>query len=167
MCVIRTTSLQPRKMELERCDSTNDGDSEIITNDNSKAITCPLFMDGLPGDFSTNPALAAIASLMNDDGPTTGITNDDDDDITAVTATKKSPTKKVITKRSERTKYKPYNKINRATILTCDEYGSRATATREARQCDQTASDNNSDIENKSRTTTIGEASLFLKMWKL
>lgn len=29
--------------------------------------TCPLFMDGLPNDFASNPQLAALASLMNDD----------------------------------------------------------------------------------------------------
>lgn len=28
---------------------------------------CPLFMDGLPSDFSTNPGLAAIASLLEED----------------------------------------------------------------------------------------------------
>uniref|UniRef100_A0A6V2EVE1 Uncharacterized protein n=1 Tax=Ditylum brightwellii TaxID=49249 RepID=A0A6V2EVE1_9STRA len=28
---------------------------------------CPLFMEGLPKDFSTNPALAALASLLDED----------------------------------------------------------------------------------------------------
>jgi len=28
---------------------------------------CPLFMDGLPTDFSTNPGLAAIASLLDEE----------------------------------------------------------------------------------------------------
>lgn len=36
-----------------------------------ETVFCPLFMDGLPKDFSTNPQLAALVSLMNDD--------DDDD----------------------------------------------------------------------------------------
>eukprot|EP00559_Dactyliosolen_fragilissimus_P009610 CAMPEP_0184866018 /NCGR_PEP_ID=MMETSP0580-20130426/20282_1 /TAXON_ID=1118495 /ORGANISM="Dactyliosolen fragilissimus" /LENGTH=159 /DNA_ID=CAMNT_0027365451 /DNA_START=331 /DNA_END=807 /DNA_ORIENTATION=+ len=30
-------------------------------------ISCPLFMNSLPKDFSTNPALAAIANLLDDD----------------------------------------------------------------------------------------------------
>ena len=34
---------------------------------------CPLFMNGLPSDFSTNPSLAALASLLD---------SDDDDDAT-------------------------------------------------------------------------------------
>jgi hypothetical protein len=39
--------------------------------------TCPLFMDGLPSDFSSNPQLAALASLINDDDDDekTGISN--------------------------------------------------------------------------------------------
>ena len=28
---------------------------------------CPLFMEGLPSDFSSNTALAALASLLDDD----------------------------------------------------------------------------------------------------
>jgi hypothetical protein len=40
--------------------NTNSSDSE-------EEINCPLFMTGLPKDFSTNPGLAAIASLLEDD----------------------------------------------------------------------------------------------------
>ena len=145
-------------MEIEQCDSTNDEDGKNITNDDNKAISCPLFMDGLPSDFSTNPALAAIASLMNDDNPP-AITNDD--------TTKKSLTKKGITKRNERTKYKPYGRSNRQTITTSDECVHETIS--DAPQHDRrTSSSSKSNISNKAgTTTTIGEASLFLKMWKL
>jgi len=41
-----------------------------ITNEEDKEEeTCPLFMEGLPKDFATNPALAAIANLLTDDEP--------------------------------------------------------------------------------------------------
>jgi hypothetical protein len=36
---------------------------------------CPLFMDGLPKDFSSNPQLAALASLINDDDEGNDISN--------------------------------------------------------------------------------------------
>ena len=36
---------------------------------------CPLFMDGLPNDFSSNPQLAALASLINDDDEGSDISN--------------------------------------------------------------------------------------------
>ena len=33
----------------------------------SSSSTCPLFMSGLPSDFASNPSLAAIASLLGDE----------------------------------------------------------------------------------------------------
>lgn len=33
---------------------------------------CPLFMEGLPLDFSSNSGLAALASLLNDDNTQSG-----------------------------------------------------------------------------------------------
>jgi hypothetical protein len=156
-------------MEIEQCDySIDDVDGENISNDDSKAISCPLFMDGLPTDFSTNPALAAIASLMNDNSPIT--TNDDDDDevpipVPVVDASKKSSTKRVITKRHEKTKYNPYAKSNRTTTITSDECIQGTTS--DAQQSNRSTSNSSRDVANKTSTTTIGEASLFLKMWKL
>lgn len=40
------------------------GPVALATDEDEQEITCPLFMDGLPKDFSTNPKLAAIASLL-------------------------------------------------------------------------------------------------------
>ena len=99
-------------MEIDQCDtgSKNDDDTgEASTNDDHKDISCPLFMDGLPLDFSTNPALAAIASLMNEN---------DNDGTPVFASTKKSSTNQAIIKRNERTKYKPYIKSNRKTKAT-------------------------------------------------
>eukprot|EP00535_Pseudo-nitzschia_heimii_P003627 CAMPEP_0197193888 /NCGR_PEP_ID=MMETSP1423-20130617/28191_1 /TAXON_ID=476441 /ORGANISM="Pseudo-nitzschia heimii, Strain UNC1101" /LENGTH=131 /DNA_ID=CAMNT_0042647211 /DNA_START=26 /DNA_END=420 /DNA_ORIENTATION=+ len=52
----------------------NDEDSD------SGSMTLPLFMDGLPKNFATNPQLAAIASFLNDDEDVKE--GDDDKDIT-------------------------------------------------------------------------------------
>eukprot|EP00558_Chaetoceros_sp_UNC1202_P010229 CAMPEP_0197247900 /NCGR_PEP_ID=MMETSP1429-20130617/32555_1 /TAXON_ID=49237 /ORGANISM="Chaetoceros sp., Strain UNC1202" /LENGTH=129 /DNA_ID=CAMNT_0042708947 /DNA_START=86 /DNA_END=472 /DNA_ORIENTATION=- len=61
--------------ELKIAHKKIDGDNGVATSmatddDNeteSDSNLCPLFMDGLPSDFSTNPDLAAIASLIGDD----------------------------------------------------------------------------------------------------
>ena len=37
-------------------------------NDDKEEPFCPLFMEGLPPDFSSNPTLLAIASLLEEDG---------------------------------------------------------------------------------------------------
>ena len=42
-------------------------DDENDESSDSGSMTLPLFMDGLPKNFATNPQLAAIASLLNDD----------------------------------------------------------------------------------------------------
>jgi hypothetical protein len=36
-------------------------------DDDDDDVTCPLFMEGLPSDFSKNPQLAALASLLEED----------------------------------------------------------------------------------------------------
>ena len=147
-------------MEIDQCDtgSKNDDDTgEASTNDDHKDISCPLFMDGLPLDFSTNPALAAIASLMNDN---------DNDGTPVVASTKKPSTNQAIIKRNERTKYKPYIKSNRKTKATPEKCIDDA-ATSNMQVCDKGATNYSRNTREKTSMTTIGEASLFLKMWKL
>ena len=63
---------------LHIMDITHGHSSSINKNDestmNESVIVDPLFMDGLPPDFKTNPGLSAIASLLHSDD------NDDNDD---------------------------------------------------------------------------------------
>jgi hypothetical protein len=47
-------------------DNNNNDDDD---DDDDEAECCPLFMEGLPTDFASNPHLAAIASLLDDDEP--------------------------------------------------------------------------------------------------
>ena len=47
-----------------------DGDTNVSASEETEdpsSCTCPLFMDGLPRDFASNPALAALASLLADE----------------------------------------------------------------------------------------------------
>ena len=153
-------------MEIEHngsdCKNDDNGES-MTTSDDNEAISCPLFMDGLPSDFSTNPALAAIASLMNDDATTTA---DDDENDTKLTTAKKPSMEKIVFKRNEKTKYKPYMKSNRTTKTLAEEDVHETNIN--PQQIDQTSGMSDCiDIKKTSTNTTIGEASLFLKMWKL
>lgn len=58
-----SASVEPKKngetMTASHSEATKPADDENVEN-------CPLFMDGLPSDFSTNPSLAALASLLDD-----------------------------------------------------------------------------------------------------
>jgi hypothetical protein len=48
--------------------TTSSAKTMDITTTEEIEITCPLFMDGLPSNFASNPGLAAMASLMQNDG---------------------------------------------------------------------------------------------------
>jgi hypothetical protein len=53
-------------------------DTDMTPADESDTMTCPLFMEGLPSDFSTNPALAALASLVEEEdvkGPQSSVSS--------------------------------------------------------------------------------------------
>jgi hypothetical protein len=60
---IRSTNSAKHTEALIAMEDKTDDDADKV----EKESTCPLFMDGLPRDFSSNPTLAALASLMNDD----------------------------------------------------------------------------------------------------
>ena len=89
---------------------------------------CPLFMDGLPTDFTSNSALAALASLLEDDVPV---------DSTTKKATDKEESRrisgggKVSGRRKASSRSKPYHNPK------------------------------------KKPSSSIGEAQLFLNMWKI
>jgi hypothetical protein len=51
--------------------------------DDDDDITCPLFMEGLPSDFSKNPQLAALASLLEEED-----SKDDEEEARDVTSKK-------------------------------------------------------------------------------
>lgn len=62
----------------------SDGPNPITIDDDGDDITDPLFMEGLPSDFSKNPQLAALASLLEEDD------KDDDEEARDVTSKKES-----------------------------------------------------------------------------
>lgn len=107
-------------------------DNEILLEDADVTTEWPLFMDGLPIDFPSNPALAALASLLEDDGEHKRMCEALPEHQTSsqvrgggkITSVKSRESRKVA---------KPYLK----------------------------------PPSSKMKDATVGEASLFLKMWKL
>lgn len=129
----------------------SDDDNDALSVHSSSAV-CPLFMEGLPRDFSTNPALAALASLL-DDGNTCADNNTD-------TATKSSSRRqkkeeKIAMKRHHQSrKFRSKSKIKNM----------KHASTSESMGQDNRSNGNSSS---NSSSASIGEASLFLQMWKL
>jgi hypothetical protein len=106
------------------------------SDDESTTITCPLFMEGLPSDFSTSPSLAALASLLDEDD------NDEDCKNIAEGESKVMPKTAPGGGKVRSTK----SRKSRIGRLPYQRLGSKKKHENEA---------------------TIGEAQLFLKMWKL
>ena len=117
-------------MEVEeKVDDGHDDEAEEL---------CPLFMDGLPKDFSTNVHLAALASLMND------AVDEDEPKQKPKSVASNDATHTITTKKGG-------GKVDRRSQVRSKRQGdpySKPAAT-------------------KTQTASLGEAQLFLKMWSL
>ena len=100
-------------------------------DDDDDEVTCPLFMEGLPKDFASNPQLAAIASLLND--------SDHEEE----------PPKKSILLQPQQV------------------VGKRGGGKIRVRKHQPQATTPYQLPKRKPKTSAIGEAHLFLSMWKL
>jgi len=98
---------------------------------------CPLFMDGLPSNFAQNPQLAAIASLLEDDVETA--CQEDE------------------------------SRIRLSTITPCAG-GGKVSRRRQSKICNS-RTHKPYDLKKKKASqqpkASLGEAQLFLSMWKL
>ncbi|CAB9514416.1 expressed unknown protein [Seminavis robusta] len=117
-------------------------DKEYNGADSGEEALCPLFMEGLPRDFASNPQLAAIASLLESDG-------DDDTDVDS------ESNNLPIIQRTETKSCKGGGKAKR-----------QAHSNRSSRS-HKPYSVAKKDSSKKKNAATVGEAQLFLNMWKL
>jgi hypothetical protein len=116
------------------------GTSAAQKEEEDNATTCPLFMDGLPSNFANNKSLAAIASLLNDeeDDYDSKKQNFDKEDSTKLSKVElKSGGGKVQRKSRRKGSSSPYNK------------------------------DKKKVNQDKKAGTSVGEAQLFLNLWKI
>lgn len=140
----------------------SDGDSD------SGSITCPLFMDGLPSNFATNPQLAAIASLM--DGDEDDVREDAKDDDNNDTQEEKNAS-------SQSNKYElshqgrpPYSTQTTTPSTTRPWKPSAKTQNRRRRQRASPyprPHDRNNDKQGTTtKSNSVREITLFMNMWK-
>jgi hypothetical protein len=124
-------------MEVEdKVDETQDEEEEEL---------CPLFMHGLPKDFSTNVHLAALASLMNG-----AVDEDENDDIV------------------DNGKRKPISGASNDTIqsIMTKKGGGKVDRKFQVRSKRQGVP-YSKPATRKIPTASLGEAQLFFNMWSL
>ena len=115
----------------------------MTSSETSDAMTCPLFMDGLPSDFADNHQLAALASLMESDR------DDKDDDGEANEKTSNNDTTDTTLK------------------LPPTKRGGGKLQRPKGRRQRQATPYSLGKKEKPKPSSSMGEAQLFLKMWKL
>ncbi len=115
---------------------------------------CPLFMDGLPSNFKTNPSLAAIASLLNE-------SDEDYDNIKKQIIEEKECNSDGISasKKKMKVELKPGGgKVQRK---QCRRKGGSSSSSPYSKD------GNTKKRKEDKKTASLGEAQLFLNMWKL
>uniref|UniRef100_A0A7S4ALU3 Uncharacterized protein n=1 Tax=Pseudo-nitzschia australis TaxID=44445 RepID=A0A7S4ALU3_9STRA len=125
-----------------------DDDKNDNNSDSDDSTTCPLFMDGLPKKFATNPQLAAIASLLNDEDDY--VVNDNANVDATKSCEKRPDHQHGITARAR-------DGISHCRSTRIQNRRRQQRATPYPRQKNQT---------NKEKNASVGEITLFMNMWK-
>jgi hypothetical protein len=139
-----TTSMN--QSELSKTSTIEKEDARMCedakkTEEEEGTSWCPLFMEGLPTDFASNPQLAAIASLLEED-------DDNDDD-----------------KEGKQHESRDTNNRKQPSVVLGTVGGGKARRTRRRNQSTPYPA---TATETKSKNkTSLGEAQLFLNMWKI
>ena len=148
-------AVEASAMQCRVSDSETKDDNSAAADDEHDALPSsvfaePLFMDGLPADFSTHPTLAALASLMEEDA------DQDHDPIARVDRHEVSDKRFFPT---------------HGDIKILNSGGGRTQRVRgrnvRSRQSAPYPKPSTAGGPTKGTKSTVSEASLFLKMWKI
>eukprot|EP00823_Brevimastigomonas_motovehiculus_P002894 TRINITY_DN1719_c0_g1_i2.p1 TRINITY_DN1719_c0_g1~~TRINITY_DN1719_c0_g1_i2.p1 ORF type:complete len:158 (-),score=72.55 TRINITY_DN1719_c0_g1_i2:323-745(-) len=82
--------------------SVSSSSSSSLTSTSSDPLSLPLFMDSLPSNFSQNPGLLAIASLLPDDNIPKRPSSEKNAAVSKTTVFKKAPSEFQTKERSRR-----------------------------------------------------------------
>lgn len=128
------------------------GSSQPLHHENSSVedSVCPLFMDGLPTNFKTNPSLAAIASLLNE-------SDEDYDNMKKQIIEEKECNSDSISASEKKMKVELKSGGGKVQRKQFRQKGSSPYS----------KDGNTKKRKEDKNTASLGEAQLFLNMWKL
>jgi len=151
-------------MMLEESPEIGEGDTEISSenitcsdnheDDENDTGLCPLFMDKLPRDFATNPHLAAIASLLDEE----------DDEEESENNTNSNEGGHLLSSSIQcSTPIPGGGKVGVSSAKRGKHSGPNSSRTSRSYQPYPAQK----DAKKKPKKASVGEAQLFLNMWKL
>jgi len=148
---------KPASSAREKDNNDDDCGGESDNNSESQTTTiCPLFMDGLPKNFATNPQLAAIASLL-DDTVAEETAEDENNDIEQTTQPNKENEKGGV---AQPRQWKP--STTRGTKSHRNRCRQRIRASPYPRAQDR----KQTTARPAKKETSVGEITLFMNLWK-
>jgi len=130
-----------------------DDDAKASADVTADVEFCPLFMDSLPPNFSSNKALAAIASLMADE-----IVEEKEDSSNSIDKRLNIPTTIPVLSGGGKVSLRQQGK---------HIYKSEKMKPYGLKQFDEKKPRDSSTVTTTLTTTTVSEAQLFMKLWKL
>jgi hypothetical protein len=131
------------KEDARMCEDAKKTDEE----EEDETSWCPLFMEGLPTDFASNPQLAAIASLLEEDDDDDNDDDHDDDE-----------------KEGKQHESRDINNQKQPSMVGTVG-GGKARRTRRRNQ--STPYPATATATKTKKKASLGEAQLFLNMWKI
>jgi hypothetical protein len=151
----------PRKPLTRMNQSMEHHEDSQDQEENDQEMTCPLFMQSLPRDFAHNPSLAALASLLNDDHhdpPVDDVSRGcDGGEVLTVNAVRTAALRSTGAKIRSAKSRSSHRK-------TCHPYTRPESKSKQKQQQPAKSSSSTPPITGRA---SVGEAQLFLKMWKL
>ena len=140
----------------ENQDKEQNGNGETQSDSDSGSMACPLFMEGLPRDFATNPQLAAIASLLDDNVREETAPAEEENEVATIDRNNVPS----IQKHGTQSQSKPSN-----------EYVSHSGKARNRRRKQRASpyprlQDRKNDKQPAKKSASVGEITLFMNMWK-
>jgi len=153
-----TEEQKPAPNVCNKQDNHNSDKDEDDGDSDSGSMTCPLFMEGLPRNFATNPQLAAIASLLDDEvreENNADVENDSKDD-------QKNDDKNKILGHPSRAPSSQTTTISKHTKTS----GKARTRRHRKKSSPYPRPQDRTKERQQAKKTSVGEITLFMNMWK-
>lgn len=143
-----------------KAEEERNGNCEIQSDSDSGSMACPLFMEGLPRDFATNPQLAAIASLLDDNVQEETAPAEEENEVATIVNNTNSKNAPSIQKHGTQSQSKASNKH-------ANHSGKARNRRRKQRASPYPRlQDRKNDKQLAKKNASVGEITLFMNMWK-
>lgn len=139
----------------------------VVESDNEtrEESWCPLFSEGLPSDFASNTKLAAIASLLNDDN-SDNVNSENEDEMNLLEDTNGMLQPNKILQSRNRDNINSCRSTKDAPMTVAG--GGKARQNKRRQRKAGAPYDNKRHTKSSSaKTASVGEAQLFLNLWKI